>query len=125
MEQKDYGDVRFMPATEQAVTPLLRRLQSLRFAPDVPDSQGVRKEIGNTIMRAAENDAHAEQIVARIIRTQQTFPTPSEIWNAAEAETPAELTGSPVGTCPQCRGYGFAYVPDSPNTVRRCECWKR
>lgn len=113
-----------MPATEQALKPLIRRLQALRFAPDADDTQSVRKEIACTILKAAESDAHAEQIVSYIIRTQPTFPTPVDIWNAAEAETPPELKIS--GGCDRCRNYdGYVYVPDKPNTVRRCDCWRR
>lgn len=113
-----------MPVTEQVAKRLVRDLMCLRFSPDEADSNGLRKQVGETILKVAKSDAHAEQIVSYIIRTQPTFPTPVDIWNAAEAETPPELKIS--GGCDRCRNYdGYVYVPDKPNTVRRCDCWRR
>lgn len=113
-----------MPASEAKCKELVKRLRSLRFSGSADDANGTREEVGRTLMRAAESDAHAEEIVRHLLRNCKEFPVPSEIWTAAEnVEAPLNLRAA-APSCTRCSGTGFEPGQDAKGrrVVAPCRC---
>ncbi len=112
-----------MPATEQAVKALTRRMaRSMNFSGD----QERRAEIGRVLEQQCANDAHAEIVAESMIRQLTAFPTVAEAWGFIESIDPPVTIGAANPACQRCNGgqldWVYEHRPDGMSGVRRCPC---
>jgi len=102
-----------MPVTEQTAKKHAARLRALPMSGDDDDATGRRREVGQALIRAAADDDHVGRIVEALLRKCRWYPTPSEVWEAADVIEPqglAEAVKAPASGCAACGGTGFRIV---------------
>lgn len=108
-----------MPATPETAKILVARLaRSTNFADDLER----RKEVGRVLRDQCESDAHAESVVAAMVRALEKFPTVSQVWEFIETTQAPVVIGKADPNCERCAGGNLDWVPSARGGVQRCPC---
>jgi hypothetical protein len=90
---------------------VIQQAKKLAILPGRPDADGM-KDIARILKRAAQTEYHLKAIAQHLLETQQFFPTPLAINEAAKdcpAEKPPEMKPADPN-CGDCGGTGYVCV---------------
>lgn len=99
-----------MGLTESVLTKQIKRLRTMKFAPDDRETvTAVMAELSRVLRRFARSDDHCARIIDYVIETAHAFPGAAEIKEAAREVPEFQAETAPAG-CSECDGKGMCHI---------------